>query len=69
MFFFFFNLSLSTSFSLVILTVHSASPLKWLLAGYVAADSITDVVAPQGSYVLKNHMGLYCVQLYSTFSQ
>ena len=46
------------------LPVHSASPVKWLLAGCDAADSVTAVVAPQGSYALKNHMGLYCVQLY-----
>lgn len=40
-----------------------ASSVKWLLAGRDAADSITAVVAPQGSYVLENHMGLHCVQL------
>ena len=64
---YFLSTSLSLCLRALTLPVHSASPVKWLLAGCVAADSKTAVVAPQGSYVLKNHMGLYCVQLYRHF--
>lgn len=32
-----------------------------------AADSVTAVVVPQGSRALKNHMGLYCLQLHGHF--